>query len=1160
MIEKNKHFIKNLKLINFKSFKDSIEIGPFNPHSNVIVGPNGIGKSNILDSILFTFGKKATYMRMKRQTDLINKTSKQNFASSSIFLRLDKTGSNVFFLKSKELSLTRRIYKSGTSNFYLNGNKINTLFLKKLFLFLKFPFNKKIFSIKQGELEQYINMEPSGKAKKKKGVLEVIEENSNSSNYFNHILKILKTVKGYKEKKELTFGDIILNFKDIEFDLIAQKKKRHWSFLEKIKIKKIFLVNEIFSKMYITNNLKILKFKNSKIFTKKILIVFKKIQKTMAINFCSLNSSCGLFFSKSNKLLKRGELQYLFQIQQNKFFNLILNLKKIKVDRIFINSHIQNLAKNLHKKLSSDIPAHLSSFSPFFSFRGFIVKDLKKKIKIIARVLSNVINNEPDKFLKVFKDELIKTKKVKILFEIRKLNFKKRYLIKKRNKIYTKSEQSLILNTFLKKTYFSNINTLIKIKFNYSISNLKKKTELFEKIIFNLKFKEDKKHSILKEKCFLINPNFISKIFTEISLTLSLGILFKCEPILVILKNKKILLSWLLFLRNISKKRFKIIENRKNNPFENSIVFFNNYNKTPSHLNRKFCVLEKFFNKLVFYIENFEKTCLSEKKYFNKIRIVKINEELLDFSKNLSSNQNLRNKLLFLYFKKSPLLYWSNNFLFYFEKTILDEKILKKRDNYCDNENVFFFNPPKNLKHALKKPGRDFENKKNFLLNRNLLFKSYNICVNFFSKNTDFLYFGKNYHKKIFEIEKFRILISILPLWLICTSFKRSRKDILDISWNFNKNLSRKLEISYLAIYFQNRKLKTIILEKNLNHRKDIIKTDYLKINLKSYNIIENIYYFLIDSVFFNKSINLLLCSLILKLHKNKISSLIFKKLEYLKIRIWNMILYIRLFYLKSQILRGYNRPKIFLNFKKFLGFDFIEDSSVKKTFENYFHKLLIYAKNEKPFFYKRYIFNFATKKNRMKIQKPVNILQNFLKRNIFENKVGRFKTEILKFKFSHLSFRNIHLIKSIDCHVYLKILNEIMKKSSPRILKYYSIEICSINESDIFLEGLKIKICNRNHKINNLFQMSGGERTICSLCFILSSQFFSHMKFYIFDEIDSALDFKNIKRISFEIKYQAQRSQVFFVSLRNNMILNINHIFGIFKIKNKTKLIGLRI
>ena len=57
---------------------------------------------------------------------------------------------------------------------------------------------------------------------KKKGVLEVIEENSNSSNYFNHILKILKTVKGYKEKKELTFGDIILNFKDIEFDLIAQ--------------------------------------------------------------------------------------------------------------------------------------------------------------------------------------------------------------------------------------------------------------------------------------------------------------------------------------------------------------------------------------------------------------------------------------------------------------------------------------------------------------------------------------------------------------------------------------------------------------------------------------------------------------------------------------------------------------------------------------------------------------------------------------------------------------------------------------------------------------------------------------------------------------------------------------------------------------------------
>jgi len=87
MIGRHKNFIKNLKLIDFKSFKDSIEIGPFNPYSNLIVGPNGTGKSNILDTILFTFGKKMKYMRITKQTDLINKTirNKKNFASSSVF-------------------------------------------------------------------------------------------------------------------------------------------------------------------------------------------------------------------------------------------------------------------------------------------------------------------------------------------------------------------------------------------------------------------------------------------------------------------------------------------------------------------------------------------------------------------------------------------------------------------------------------------------------------------------------------------------------------------------------------------------------------------------------------------------------------------------------------------------------------------------------------------------------------------------------------------------------------------------------------------------------------------------------------------------------------------------------------------------------------------
>ena len=123
MFIKNRNFIKNVKLFDFKSFIDSTEIGPFSPYSNIIIGPNGTGKSNIFDAILFTFGKKAKNLRMKILTDLINKvcSDEKLFASSSIFIRLDKNLNDKFSVKLKELSLSRKIFKSGISSFYLNG-------------------------------------------------------------------------------------------------------------------------------------------------------------------------------------------------------------------------------------------------------------------------------------------------------------------------------------------------------------------------------------------------------------------------------------------------------------------------------------------------------------------------------------------------------------------------------------------------------------------------------------------------------------------------------------------------------------------------------------------------------------------------------------------------------------------------------------------------------------------------------------------------------------------------------------------------------------------------------------------------------------------------------------------------------------------------------
>ena len=51
--------IKAMELINFKSYANTVMLGPFDRHMTSVVGPNGSGKSNVIDAMLFVFGFKA---------------------------------------------------------------------------------------------------------------------------------------------------------------------------------------------------------------------------------------------------------------------------------------------------------------------------------------------------------------------------------------------------------------------------------------------------------------------------------------------------------------------------------------------------------------------------------------------------------------------------------------------------------------------------------------------------------------------------------------------------------------------------------------------------------------------------------------------------------------------------------------------------------------------------------------------------------------------------------------------------------------------------------------------------------------------------------------------------------------------------------------------
>ena len=67
--------IRNLVLLNFKSYAGRQEVGPFHASFSSVVGPNGSGKSNVIDSLLFVFGFRASKMRQGKVSALIHNSA-----------------------------------------------------------------------------------------------------------------------------------------------------------------------------------------------------------------------------------------------------------------------------------------------------------------------------------------------------------------------------------------------------------------------------------------------------------------------------------------------------------------------------------------------------------------------------------------------------------------------------------------------------------------------------------------------------------------------------------------------------------------------------------------------------------------------------------------------------------------------------------------------------------------------------------------------------------------------------------------------------------------------------------------------------------------------------------------------------------------------------
>lgn len=127
--------LKSLEIMGFKSFPDKVKMN-FVPGITAAVGPNGSGKSNISDSVRWVLGEQATrILRIKSMEDVIfgGTSQRKALGFAEVILTIDNTDRALDF-DSDEVAITRRYYRSGDSEYKINGKAVRLKDINELFM------------------------------------------------------------------------------------------------------------------------------------------------------------------------------------------------------------------------------------------------------------------------------------------------------------------------------------------------------------------------------------------------------------------------------------------------------------------------------------------------------------------------------------------------------------------------------------------------------------------------------------------------------------------------------------------------------------------------------------------------------------------------------------------------------------------------------------------------------------------------------------------------------------------------------------------------------------------------------------------------------------------------------------------------------------------
>src|SRR5262249_3917919 len=221
--------LKRLEMVGFKSFADKPRV-EFEPGITSVVGPNGCGKSNIADAIRWGLGEmSAKSLRSQQMLDVIfnGTASRPAQGLCEVSLTFDNT-SHQIPIDFTEVTVSRRLFRSGESEYYINKTQCRLKDIRDLFLDTGIG-NDGYYIMAQGKIEFILAAKPEERR-------ELFEEAAGVSKYKVRREEALRKLNKV-EQDMLRLNDSLAIYKQQmdALDASVRKAKQHQKYQEELR-------------------------------------------------------------------------------------------------------------------------------------------------------------------------------------------------------------------------------------------------------------------------------------------------------------------------------------------------------------------------------------------------------------------------------------------------------------------------------------------------------------------------------------------------------------------------------------------------------------------------------------------------------------------------------------------------------------------------------------------------------------------------------------------------------------------------------------------------------------------------------------------------------------------------------------------------------------